>query len=64
VDDKELLDYIISILPAHPGCVAMSQFHSLFMNIVLPAYAQLRDGQAQLLQEQSGDGSIKDQGVK
>lgn len=52
MDDKELLDYILNIFPANPGCVAMSQFHSLMLNIVMPAYAKLRNEQAQLLQEQ------------
>lgn len=52
MSDGELLDYVVSIFPAHAGCVAMSQFHSQFVNLVLPAYAKLRDGQAQLLQEQ------------
>lgn len=49
--DKELLDYILSIFPAHSGCVAMSQFHSLMLNIVMPAYVRLRNEQVQLLQE-------------
>lgn len=52
MNDKELLDYILSIFPAHSGCVAMSQFHSLMINIVMPAYAKLRNEQTQLLQEQ------------
>jgi len=52
VNDKELLDYIIGIFPGHSGCVAMSTFHSLMLNTVLPAYAKLRNEQTQLLQEQ------------
>jgi len=57
--DKEILDYIVQIFPAHPGCVAMSQLHSLFVNIVLPAYAKLRQDEVQLVQEGAsvtGDG--------
>jgi len=50
--DKELIDYVVSIFPAHPGCVAMCQFHSLFVNIVLPAYAKLRQDEVALLQEE------------
>jgi len=56
VDDKELLDYIIGIFPAHSGCVAMSSFHSLMVNTVLPAYSKLRDEQTQLLQESGDEG--------
>ena len=50
--DKEILDYIVGIFPKHPGCVAMCQLHSLFLNIVLPAYAKMRQGEVELLQEE------------
>lgn len=49
--DKEILDYIVGIFPKHPGCTAMCQFHSQFVNIVLPAYAKLQ-GEVELLQEE------------
>ena len=49
--DKEILDYIVGIFPKHPGCVAMSQFYSQFVNIALPAYAKLQ-GEVELLQEE------------
>jgi hypothetical protein len=49
--EKEILDYIVGIFPKHPGCVAMSQFHSQFVNIALPAYAKLQ-GEVELLQEE------------
>jgi hypothetical protein len=50
--DKELIDYVVDVFPVHPGCTAMCQFHSLFVNIVLPAYAKLRQGEVDLLQEE------------
>jgi len=49
--EKEILDYVVSIFPAHPGCVSMCQFHSQFVNMVLPAYAKLQ-GEVDLLQEE------------
>ena len=52
MDDKELLDYIIGIFPINPNCVALSQFHSLMCNAVLPQYTKLRNEKSQLLQEQ------------
>ncbi len=56
--DKELIDYVVSVFPAHSGCVAMCQFHSLFVNIVLPAYAKLRQDEVQLLQEEKVFGAV------
>ena len=49
--EKEILDYIVGIFPKHPGCVAMCQLYSQFVNIALPAYAKLQ-GEVELLQEE------------
>ena len=49
--DKEILDYVVQVFPVHPGCVSLCQFHSLFINTVLPAYAKLRQDEVQLVQE-------------
>jgi hypothetical protein len=50
--DKELIDYVVDVFPIKPGCVGLSQFHSQMINIVLPAYAKLRQDEVQLLQEE------------
>ena len=50
--EKEILDYVVSIFPIKPGCVGLSQFHSQMINLVLPAYAKMRQGEVELLQEE------------